>query len=80
MSSQCTKMQQPLRALTVAPQQLPCLAARYLACSVETKSEIVAPIFVRNKVIGELDIDSISSPPSAPKAADLVGNCLESRS
>jgi L-methionine (R)-S-oxide reductase len=32
--------------------------ARYLACSQETKSEIVVPIFVHNKVVGELDIDS----------------------
>ncbi len=31
---------------------------RYLACSLETKSEVVAPIFVRGKVVGELDIDS----------------------
>ncbi len=31
---------------------------RYLACSLETKSEIVAPIFVHGKVVGELDIDS----------------------
>jgi L-methionine (R)-S-oxide reductase len=31
---------------------------RYLACSHETKSEIVVPIFVRGKVVGELDIDS----------------------
>ena len=31
---------------------------RYLACSVETKSEIVVPIFVHGKVVGELDIDS----------------------
>ena len=32
--------------------------ARYLACSLETKSEIVVPVFVRGKVAGELDIDS----------------------
>ncbi len=32
--------------------------SRYLACSVETKSEIVVPIFVSGKVVGELDIDS----------------------
>jgi L-methionine (R)-S-oxide reductase len=31
---------------------------RYLACSIETKSEIVAPIYVRGKVAGEIDIDS----------------------
>jgi len=31
---------------------------RYLACSLETKSEIVVPIFVDGKVAGELDIDS----------------------
>jgi len=31
---------------------------RYLACSLETKSEIVAPVFVKGKVVGELDIDS----------------------
>jgi L-methionine (R)-S-oxide reductase len=32
--------------------------ARYLACSIETKSEIVVPIFVGGKIAGELDIDS----------------------
>ena|SRR3974390_2320419 len=32
--------------------------ARYLACSLETKSEIVAPVFAGGKVVGELDIDS----------------------
>jgi L-methionine (R)-S-oxide reductase len=31
---------------------------RYLACSLETKSEIVVPVFVGGKVVGELDIDS----------------------
>jgi L-methionine (R)-S-oxide reductase len=32
--------------------------ARYLACSLETRSEIVVPIFRDGKVIGEIDIDS----------------------
>jgi L-methionine (R)-S-oxide reductase len=31
---------------------------RYLACSLETKSEIVVPVFVKGQVAGELDIDS----------------------
>ncbi len=31
---------------------------RYLACSLETKSEIVVPIFKNGKVVGEIDIDS----------------------
>ena len=31
---------------------------RYLACSIETKSEIVVPIMSGERVLGELDIDS----------------------
>lgn len=31
---------------------------RYLACSIETKSEIVVPIFRNGTVVGEIDIDS----------------------
>lgn len=50
---------------------------RYLACSLETKSEIVVPIFVKNKVVGELDIDSHF--PAAFGADDqaLVQYCAE---
>ncbi|MCI0331042.1 MAG: GAF domain-containing protein [candidate division Zixibacteria bacterium] len=32
--------------------------SRYLACSMETKSEIVVPIMRNGKVFGEIDIDS----------------------
>jgi GAF domain-containing protein len=48
---------------------------RYLACSLETKSEIVVPVYVRGKVVGELDIDSHF--PSAFKDEDreLVERC-----
>jgi L-methionine (R)-S-oxide reductase len=31
---------------------------RYLSCSIETKSEIVVPVYAQGKVIGEIDIDS----------------------
>jgi len=48
---------------------------RYLACSIETKSEIVAPIRVKGEVVGELDIDSHT--PAAFQADDrqLVEHC-----
>jgi GAF domain-containing protein len=58
--------------------------ARYLACSLETKSQIVVPVVVQGKVVGELDIDSHF--PAAFRAADqefveycaaLVGRMLE---
>ena len=35
---------------------------RYLACSLETKSEIVVPIFIKGKVAGELDIVPLPVP------------------
>src|ERR1700678_966990 len=31
---------------------------RYLACSIETKSEIVVPIRAHGRIVGEIDIDS----------------------
>jgi GAF domain-containing protein len=31
---------------------------RYLACSIETRSEIVVPIRARDRIVGEIDIDS----------------------
>jgi GAF domain-containing protein len=48
---------------------------RYLACSIETKSEIVAPVRVKGEVVGELDIDSHT--PAAFTADDrqLVEHC-----
>jgi GAF domain-containing protein len=31
---------------------------RYLSCSIDTRSEIVVPIYVHGTVVGEIDIDS----------------------
>ena len=60
---------------------------RYLACSIETRSEIVAPVFMKGDAVGELDIDSHT--PAAFTGEDrrlvehcaaLVGNYLEKTS
>jgi L-methionine (R)-S-oxide reductase len=48
---------------------------RYLACSLETKSEIVVPIFVRGKVVGELDIDSHFPAAFSLEDRQLVEHC-----
>ncbi|MEM4089189.1 MAG: GAF domain-containing protein, partial [Thermoplasmatales archaeon] len=40
---------------------------RYISCFLETKSEIVVPIFKDGKVIGEIDIDSDSLNPFTDK-------------
>ena len=48
---------------------------RYLACSFETKSEMVVPVFVRGKVVGELDIDSHFAAAFTSEHQDLVHHC-----
>jgi L-methionine (R)-S-oxide reductase len=48
---------------------------RYLACSLETKSEIVVPVFVHGKVVGELDIDSHFPAAFTAEHKDLVQHC-----
>jgi len=48
---------------------------RYLACSLETKSEIVVPVFARNEVAGELDIDSHFPAAFGQEDRDLVEYC-----
>jgi len=60
---------------------------RYLACSLETKSEIVVPVFVDKKVVGELDIDSHFLAAFTPDdrtlcehAAAILGRWLEKHS
>lgn len=48
---------------------------RYLACSLETKSEIVVPIFAHGVVVGELDIDSHFPAAFTAEHRDLVQHC-----
>ena len=57
---------------------------RYLSCSIDTRSEIVVPIYVRGSVVGEIDIDSHD--PAAftdadrtflEEAARIVGKYIE---
>ena len=51
--------------------------SRYLACSLETKSEIVVPVFVHGKVVGELDIDSHSPAAFTSEHQALVQHCAQ---
>lgn len=51
--------------------------SRYLACSLETKSEIVVPVFVRGKVAGELDIDSHFLAAFGHEDRELVEYCAQ---
>ena len=46
--------------------------ARYLACSPDTKSEIVAPIMRGGEVLGEIDIDSDQAAAFGPADRELV--------
>jgi L-methionine (R)-S-oxide reductase len=48
---------------------------RYLACSIETKSEIVVPIFANGAVVGELDIDSHLPAAFSEDDRQLVEHC-----
>jgi L-methionine (R)-S-oxide reductase len=51
--------------------------SRYLACSMETKSEIVAPIRVNGKIVGEIDIDSHELGRFKTEDRELVDRCAE---
>jgi L-methionine (R)-S-oxide reductase len=51
--------------------------SRYLACSLETKSEIVVPIFIHGQVAGELDIDSHFAAAFGEADEELVQYCAQ---
>ena len=45
---------------------------RYLACSLETRSEIVVPIMRQGRVLGEIDIDSDQPAAFTPEDRELL--------
>jgi L-methionine (R)-S-oxide reductase len=50
---------------------------RYLSCSIETKSEIVAPIRAHGRIIGEIDIDSHTAAAFGAEDRAFVERCAE---
>lgn len=48
---------------------------RYLACSLETRSEILVPIRVNGKIVGEIDIDSHKLAAFGPDDRDFLESC-----
>ena len=48
---------------------------RYLACSLETKSEIVVPIRANGAVAGEIDIDSHDLAAFSPQDKEFLEKC-----
>lgn len=48
---------------------------RYLSCSIETRSEIVTPIRVNGRVVGEIDVDSHSPNAFQPADRDFLEKC-----
>lgn len=51
---------------------------RYLACNIETKSEIVVPLFRDGEVVGEIDVDSHTSAAFTKRDSDLLEAIAES--
>jgi GAF domain-containing protein len=50
---------------------------RYLACSLETRSEIVVPIRVRGRIVGEIDIDSHTRAAFLPEDRRFLEDCAK---
>lgn len=50
---------------------------RYLACSLETKSEIVVPIRANGRIVGEIDIDSHDLSAFSAHDREFLEDCAE---
>ncbi|MDE1175023.1 MAG: GAF domain-containing protein [Edaphobacter sp.] len=48
---------------------------RYLACSLETRSEIVVPVRAKNAVVGEIDIDSHDAAAFSVQDKEFLQEC-----
>ena len=48
---------------------------RYLACSLETRSEIVVPIRAHGRIVGEIDIDSHAAAAFGGEDREFVERC-----
>src|SRR5580700_84264 len=48
---------------------------RYLACSIETRSEIVVPIRANGKIVGEIDIDSHATSAFGSQDRNFLEEC-----
>lgn len=48
---------------------------RYLACSLETRSEIVVPIRASGRIVGEIDIDSHTPAAFGPEDRAFLEQC-----
>ena len=61
-------------AITGATFEVPDVQAQdnYLACSLATKSEIVVPIYLEEKLIGQIDIDSHELDPFKAEDHELL--------
>lgn len=66
-------------ALSGKPFVVPDVRAQpnYLACSIETKSELVIPIFKEGILVGQLDIDSHSANAFSEEDQTLIKNVCE---
>ena len=51
--------------------------SRYLACSLETRSEIIVPIRANGKIVGEIDIDSHALNAFSAEDRSFLENCAE---
>ncbi len=53
------------------------LEDNYISCNVLVRSEVVYPIFSKDRLVAQLDIDSNKTAPFGPEDRRLIGNICE---